>query len=135
MTRGEPISVLMVEDDPGDARLIRTFLGRTALKPLHITVVDRVSAALDFLRGNGEVDVALLDVSLPDSRPGSLDSLTRIKAEAPDLPLILLTGMDDEELAVRALREGAQDYLVKKRVDGGLLGRAIRYAIERQRDI
>ena len=123
----------MVEDDPGDARLIRTLLGRTALKPLHVTVVDRVSRALDFLRGGGRVDVALLDVSLPDSRPGSLDSLTRIKAEAPDLPIILLTGIDDEELAVRAVREGAQDYLVKKGVDSGLLGRAIRYAIERQR--
>jgi diguanylate cyclase (GGDEF)-like protein/PAS domain S-box-containing protein len=133
MTRGEPIAVLMVEDDPGDARLIRTLLGRTALKPLHVTVVDRVSRALDFLRGGGRVDVALLDVSLPDSRPGSLDSLTRIKAEAPDLPIILLTGIDDEELAVRAVREGAQDYLVKKGVDSGLLGRAIRYAIERQR--
>jgi diguanylate cyclase (GGDEF)-like protein/PAS domain S-box-containing protein len=133
MTRGEPIAVLMVEDDPGDARLIRTYLGRTALKPLHVTVVDRISGALDFLRRNGEVDVALLDVSLPDSRPGSLDSLTRIKAEAPDLPLILLTGHDDEDLAVRALREGAQDYLAKKTIDSGLLGRAIRYAIERQR--
>jgi diguanylate cyclase (GGDEF)-like protein/PAS domain S-box-containing protein len=133
MTNAEPIAVLMVEDDPGDARLIRTYLGRTALKPLHVTVVDRVSQAVDFLRRNGEVDIALLDVSLPDSRPGSLDSLTRIKAEAPDLPLILLTGLDDEELAVRALREGAQDYIVKKGIDSGLLGRAIRYAIERQR--
>jgi diguanylate cyclase (GGDEF)-like protein len=135
MASGEPLSVLMVEDDPGDARLIRTLLGRTALKPLQVTVVDRVSGALDLLRRNGKVDVALLDVSLPDSRPGSLDSLTRIKAEAPDLPLILLTGIDDEELAVRAVREGAQDYLVKKGIDSGLLGRAIRYAIERQRDI
>ena len=133
MTRAEPIAVLMVEDDPADARLIRTYLGRTALKPLHVTVVDRVAGALDFLRRNGEVDIALLDVSLPDSRPGSLDSLTRIKAEAPDLPLILLTGIDDEDLAVRALREGAQDYLVKKGIDSSLLGRAIRYAIERQR--
>jgi len=135
MASGEPLSVLMVEDDPGDARLIRTLLGRTALKPLQVTVVDRVSGALDLLRRNGKVDVALLDVSLPDSRPGSLDSLTRIKAEAPDLPLILLTGIDDEDLAVRAVREGAQDYLVKKGIDSGLLGRAIRYAIERQRDI
>ena len=135
MASGEPLSVLMVEDDPGDARLIRTLLGRTAFKPLQVTVVDRVSGALDLLRRNGKVDVALLDVSLPDSRPGSLDSLTRIKAEAPDLPLILLTGIDDEDLAVRAVREGAQDYLVKKGIDSGLLGRAIRYAIERQRDI
>jgi diguanylate cyclase (GGDEF)-like protein/PAS domain S-box-containing protein len=133
MTPGDPVAILMVEDNPGDARLIRTLLDRTALKPLCLTAVDRVSAALEFLRGGGKVDVALLDVSLPDCRSGSLDSLTRIKAEAPDLPIILLTGCDDEELAVSAVREGAQDYLVKGRVDGGLLGRAIRYAIERKR--
>jgi diguanylate cyclase (GGDEF)-like protein/PAS domain S-box-containing protein len=133
MTPGEPVTILMVEDNPGDARLIRTLLDRTALKPLSLTSVDRVSRALEFLRGGGKVDVALLDVSLPDCRAGSLDSLTRIKAEAPDLPIILLTGCDDEELAVAAVREGAQDYLVKGRVDGGLLGRAIRYAIERKR--
>ena len=133
MTPGEPVTILMVEDNPGDARLIRTLLERTALKPLHLTAVDRVSKAVEYLRGNGKVDVVLLDVSLPDCRHGTLDSLTRIKAEAPDLPLILLTGIDDEDLAVRAVREGAQDYLVKKEVDGGLLGRAIRYAIERKR--
>src|SRR5436305_9297203 len=137
MTPGEPVTILMVEDNPGDARLIRTLLGRTALKPLHLTAVDRVSHAVEFLRSNfrnnGKLDVVLLDVSLPDSRHGTLDSLTRIKAEAPDLPLILLTGIDDEDLAVRAVREGAQDYLVKREIDGGLLGRSIRYALERKR--
>ena len=92
MTPGDPVSILMVEDNPDDARLIRTLLGRTALKPLSLTFVDRVSRALEFLRDGGKVDVALLDVSLPDCRSGSLDSLTRIKAEAPDLPIILLTG-------------------------------------------
>ncbi|HEV2855878.1 MAG TPA: EAL domain-containing protein [Thermoanaerobaculia bacterium] len=133
MTVGEAITVLMVEDDPGDARLIRTLLDRTALKPLHLTAVDRVSKGVELLRHNGKVDVVLLDVSLPDTRAGTLDSLRRIKEAAPDLPLILLTGIDDEDLAVRAVREGAQDYLVKKEVDAGLLGRAIRYAIERKR--
>jgi diguanylate cyclase (GGDEF)-like protein/PAS domain S-box-containing protein len=133
MTTGEPIALLMVEDNPGDARLIRRLLDRTALKPLCLTAVDRVSAALEFLRGPQKVDIVLLDVSLPDTRAGSLDSLTRIKRQAPDLPVILLTGVDDEELAVRAVREGAQDYLVKQEIDEGLLGRAIRYAIERKR--
>jgi diguanylate cyclase (GGDEF)-like protein len=133
MTLGEPITVLMVEDDPGDARLIRTLLDRTALKPLHVMAVDRLSRAVELLQNNGKVDVVLLDVSLPDSRAGTLDSLMRIKGAAPDLPLILLTGCDDEELAVQAVREGAQDYLVKKTIDGGLLGRAIRYAMERKR--
>jgi diguanylate cyclase (GGDEF)-like protein/PAS domain S-box-containing protein len=133
MKPGEPVTVLMVEDNPGDARLIRTLLDRTALKPLHLTAVDRVSRAVELLSANGKVDVILLDVCLPDTRPSSLDSLTRIKAAAPDLPIILLTGVDDEDLAVRAVREGAQDYLVKREIDAGLLGRAIRYAIERNR--
>jgi diguanylate cyclase (GGDEF)-like protein/PAS domain S-box-containing protein len=133
MTTGEPIALLMVEDNPGDAHLIRRLLDRTALKPLRLTAVTCVSAALEFLRDQEKVDVVLLDVSLPDTRPGSLDSLTRIKQAAPDLPVILLTGIDDEELAVQAVRQGAQDYLVKQEIDEGLLGRSIRYAIERKR--
>ncbi|MFL6263835.1 MAG: putative bifunctional diguanylate cyclase/phosphodiesterase [Thermoanaerobaculia bacterium] len=133
MTTGEPIALLMVEDNPGDARLIRRLLDKTALKPLRLTAVDRVSAALEFLRDQEKVDLVLLDVSLPDTRAGSLDSLTRIKRQAPDLPVILLTGVDDEELAVQAVRQGAQDYLIKQEIDEGLLGRAIRYAIERKR--
>ena len=136
MKPGEPVTVLMVEDNPGDARLIRTLLDRTALKPLHLTAVDRVSRAVELLTANGangKVDVVLLDVCLPDTRAASLDSLTRIKAAAPDLPVILLTGVDDEDFAVRAVREGAQDYLVKREIDAGLLGRSIRYAIERNR--
>ena len=76
------VDILMVEDNPGDARLIRTLLGRTALKPLHLTAVDRVSHAVEFLRSNfrnnGKLDVVLLDVSLPDSRHGTLDSLMRM---------------------------------------------------------
>ncbi len=133
MTTGEPIAVLIVEDNPGDARLIRKLLDRTALKLLRLTAFDRVSAAVEYLCGQEKVDIALLDVSLPDTRAGSLDSLTRIKRQAPDLPVILLTGIDDEELAVQAVREGAQDYLIKQEIDEGLLGRAIRYAIERKR--
>ncbi|HEX9945578.1 MAG TPA: EAL domain-containing protein [Thermoanaerobaculia bacterium] len=130
---GEPIRILMVEDNPGDAGLIRRLLDRTALKPFKLTAVDRVSKALEVLGRNGGVDVVLLDLSLPDNRSGSLDSLKRINRQVPDLPILLLTGLDDEDLAVRAVREGAQDYLVKNEVDSGLLGRAIRYAIERKR--
>ncbi|HEX6903832.1 MAG TPA: EAL domain-containing protein [Thermoanaerobaculia bacterium] len=133
MTSGEPLKILMVEDNAGDARLVRRFLDRTALKPLEITHVDRVSKALEVLGANGGVDVVLLDLSLPDDRSGSLESLTRIHRQAPDLPILMLTGLDDEELAVQAVRKGAQDYLVKQEIDAGLLGRAIRYAIERKR--
>ena len=133
MASGETLNVLMVEDNAGDARLVRRFLDRTALKPLEITHVDRVSKALEVLSTNGRIDVVLLDLSLPDDRSGSLDSLSRIHQQAPDLPILMLTGLDDEELAVQAVRRGAQDYLVKQELDSGLLGRAIRYAIERKR--
>ncbi|MBW8878320.1 MAG: EAL domain-containing protein [Acidobacteria bacterium] len=133
MLLGEPNVILLVEDNPGDARLIRRLLEGTALRPFQLTAVDRVSNAVDHLRRHGRVDVILLDVSLPDTRPGSLDSLSRVSREAPDVPIILLTGIDDEDLAVRAVREGAQDYLVKKGIDSGLLGRSIRYALERKR--
>ncbi len=133
MMSGETLKILMVEDNAGDARLVRRFLDRTALKPLEITHVDRVSKALEVLSTNGGMDVVLLDLSLPDDRSGSLESLTRIHRQAPDLPILMLTGLDDEELAVQAVRKGAQDYLVKQEIDAGLLGRAIRYAIERKR--
>ncbi|HEY9422585.1 MAG TPA: EAL domain-containing protein, partial [Thermoanaerobaculia bacterium] len=133
MTSGEPLKILMVEDNAGDARLVQRLLDRTALKPVQITHVDRVSKALEILGTNGKVDVVLLDLSLPDDRSGSLESLSRIHRQAPDLPILLLTGLDDEDLAVRAVRRGAQDYLVKQEIDSGLLGRAIRYAIERKR--
>src|SRR4051794_22589659 len=93
MTTGEPIALLIVEDNPGDAGLIRRLLDKTALKPLRLAAVDRVSAAIEFLHNQNKVDVVLLDVSLPDTRAGSLDSLMRIKREAPDLPVILLTGI------------------------------------------
>jgi diguanylate cyclase (GGDEF)-like protein/PAS domain S-box-containing protein len=128
----KPIRILMVEDNPGDVRLIRKLLDRTPLGPFHLSTVDRVSKAQTLLRGNLDVDVVLLDVSLPDSEARSLDSLTRIRAEAPELPIVLLTGIDDEELAIVAVREGAQDYLVKRQVDRQMLARSLRYAIERK---
>ncbi|HYX25718.1 MAG TPA: hypothetical protein VFC23_16315, partial [Thermoanaerobaculia bacterium] len=81
MIVGEPNVILLVEDNPGDARLIRRLLERTALRPFQLTAVDRVANAVDHLRRNGRVDVVLLDVSLPDTRPGSLDSLSSISRE------------------------------------------------------
>jgi DNA-binding NtrC family response regulator len=79
----------------------------------------------------GDIDIVLLDLSLPDSL--GLDTFTRVYDKAPCLPIIVLTGLDDEELAAKAVREGAQDYIIKGQVDSNLLARAIRYAIERKR--
>src|ERR1700712_4460842 len=106
-----PIQVLLVEDSREDADLVRRLLARAPFGPFRLSAVDRVAKALDLLRKTPGVDVVLLDVSLPDSVPCPLDSLNRVKAQAPELPIVLLTGVEDEELAATAVREGAQDYL------------------------
>jgi diguanylate cyclase (GGDEF)-like protein/PAS domain S-box-containing protein len=127
-----PIQVLLVEDSREDADLVRRLLARAPFGPFRLATVDGVAKALELLRKSPAVDVVLLDVSLPDSVPCSLDSLNRVKAQAPELPIVLLTGVEDEELAATAVREGAQDYLQKRQAESSLLGRSIRYAIERK---
>ena len=122
--------VLLVEDSPGDARLIWEMLAEVKGAQIDLKYADRLSAGLERLAAGG-IDVVLLDLSLPDS--GGLDTFTKVHAQAPQVPIIVLTGLDDESLAVEAVRGGAQDYLVKGQVDGNLLMRAIRYAIERHR--
>jgi two-component system cell cycle sensor histidine kinase/response regulator CckA len=126
------IRVLLVEDNPGDARLFTELVRDTGVGQLQLVTVDRLSAALDRLRRE-PFDVMLLDLSLPDSY--GLETLIRAHAGAPKIPIVVLTGHDDEALAVRAVRAGAQDYLVKGRVDGDLLVRSIRYASERGRAV
>jgi len=126
------IRVLLVEDNPGDARLFTELVRDTGAGQWRLVQVDRLSAALDRLRSE-PFDVMLLDLSLPDA--DGLDTLIRAHAEAPKIPIVVLTGHDDEALAVRAVRAGAQDYLVKGRMDGDLLVRSIRYASERRRSI
>jgi signal transduction histidine kinase len=129
------IRVLLVEDNPGDAGLIREELrgaehGGAAPTAFAIVCADRLAAGLERLAGD-KIDVVLLDLSLPDAH--GLGSLARVRAAAPTTPVLVLTGFDDQELAARAVREGAQDYLVKGQVEGEVLGRTIRYAIERGR--
>jgi two-component system, cell cycle sensor histidine kinase and response regulator CckA len=124
------IRVLLVEDNPGDARLFTELLRKAGASHLKVAHVDRLAAALDRLNRDS-FDVMLLDLSLPDV--SGLDTLVRAHAQAPKIPIVVLTGHDDEALAVRAVRAGAQDYLVKGHVDGELLVRSIRYASERGR--
>jgi two-component system cell cycle sensor histidine kinase/response regulator CckA len=126
------IRVLLVEDNPGDARLFTELVRDTGAGQWHLVQVDRLSAALDRLN-HEPFDVMLLDLSLPDA--DGLDTLIRAHTEAPKIPIVVLTGHDDEALAVRAVRAGAQDYLVKGRMDGDLLVRSIRYASERGRAV
>ncbi|HLI26556.1 MAG TPA: hybrid sensor histidine kinase/response regulator [Chloroflexota bacterium] len=127
----EPLRVLLVEDNLADADLIREALdealealGGTPVEVLHAR---RLSDAEGLLAGG--VSVVLLDLSLPDSQ--GLASFTRIRARAPDVPVVVLSGLQDEAMAVRAVREGAQDYLVKGQADGLVLLRSLRHAIAR----
>ena len=118
----------MVEDNPGDAVLVRSFLEQSVATKFELTVAGRLDTALETLEASA-YDVVLLDMSLPDA--AGLNIVTQTRAVRSDLPILVLTGRDDEELALSALREGAQDYLRKVDMDERLLERAIRYAIER----
>jgi DNA-binding response OmpR family regulator len=126
----EPIKVLLIEDNPADARLIRELLVEATGVRFHLECADQLSKGLERLAAGG-VDVLLLDLSLPDSQ--GLDTFIRVHTQAPEVPIMVLTGLYDEALAVKAMREGAQDYLVKGQADSNLLLRSMRYAIERHR--
>jgi signal transduction histidine kinase len=123
-------SILLIDDNPGDARLIAEYLAEAGECRFDLATADRLSAGLGQLSA-GQFDVVLVDLGLPDS--SGLDSLRAVRAEAPHVAVIVLTGLDDEGLANQAVREGAQDYLVKGQVDGNILSRSIRYAVERKR--
>jgi signal transduction histidine kinase len=129
-TGDRPIKVLLIEDNPGDARLIQELLRGATTAQFELTCVERLAAGLQRL-AEETFDVLLLDLGLPDSQ--GLDTFTKTQTQAPDVPIVLLTALDDEAFALEAVRKGAQDYLVKGQVDSNLLARAMRYAIERHR--
>ncbi|MDI6784530.1 MAG: response regulator [bacterium] len=125
-----PIKVLLLEDNPGDARLIREMLMESDEIACEVLCLDRLSAGLEYLAQESR-DIVLLDLGLPDST--GLDTVTKLYQQQPTLPVVVLTGLDDKTVAVKAIQNGAQDYVVKGDVDGKLLVRSIRYAIERKR--
>ncbi len=125
-----PIKVLLIEDNPLDARLIGIMLRDASGGAFELDHVDRLEPGLCRL-ARGGIDLVLVDLSLPDSH--GLETFTRVHAHAPKVPIIVLSGLADETVAVTAVHEGAQDYLVKGQVNGPLLVRAMRYAIERKR--
>ena len=124
------IHILLIEDNPGDRRLIQETLGESPGPLCEITWADRIASALEKLN-RGNIDVVLLDLNLPDS--SGLETVERVRAHAPGVPIVVMTGRDDGELGIEALQRGAQDYQVKGRLDGDTLLRVIRYAIERKR--
>jgi signal transduction histidine kinase len=120
---------LLVEDNLGDARLLYEGLEEALPEQFQMTHVRRLSEALEYL-WEETCDVVLLDLGLPDSH--GLDTLVVTRAQAPRVPIVVLTGFQDEALADEALKAGAQDYLVKGQVDSKLLARSLRYAIVRK---
>jgi two-component system, cell cycle sensor histidine kinase and response regulator CckA len=126
----QPITVLLVEDNPGDARLILELLREVQAQAFDLERVDRLDDALARL-AHAAVDVVLLDLGLPDSQ--GLETFVRARRGAPNEPIVVISGLDDERVALEAVRSGAQDYLVKGRIEGQLLARVLQYAIERKR--
>ena len=124
------IRALLIEDNPGDARLIEMMLAEADRESFEVRHVDRLEDGLREL-GAGGIDVVLSDLSMPDSH--GLDTFLRLHTRAPHVPIIVLSGLNDTTVALNAVHQGAQDYLIKGEVDGQLLARAMRYAIERKR--
>ncbi|MDX2216670.1 MAG: response regulator [Oculatellaceae cyanobacterium bins.114] len=124
------IHVLLIEDNPGDARLLRELLLEVNTVKFQLEHVGRLSQGLQRLQENN-FDVILLDLSLPDTQ--GFETFTKLHGCARKIPIVVITGLNDETMAVTAVQEGAQDYLVKGQLTGDLLVRAVRYAIERKR--
>ena len=129
-TKGKALQILLVEDNVGDARLLYEMFSQERPDSFKLTHLMRMSEAEVHL-AKGGVDIILLDMGLPDGH--GLDTVKRARAAAPDVPMIVLTGLDDEELAAEAMKEGAQDYLIKGQIENRALPRAFRHAIERHR--
>ena len=125
----QPVRVLLIEDSSTFRAAIRGFLAGTFLGAVETTSADCLAKGIELLREPQLVDVILLDLMLPDSE--GLETFHSVHTAAGDLPIVLLTGVDDDEMGFRLVQEGAQDYLVKKQVNRDSLARSLRYAIER----
>ena len=123
-----PIRILLVEDNAGDARLIREMFSTEKPGSYEITHLPRLGLALEHLN-SAEIDIVLLDLSLPDGE--GLDNVRRVHSLAPHIPLVVITGRDDDNTVAEAMTVGAQDYLVKGQIETRALPRALRHAIER----
>jgi DNA-binding response OmpR family regulator len=126
----DTISILLIEDDDEDALLIQKFLAPSVKCSFHITRAVRLVTGLEALE-KGSFDIVMQDLGLPDSQ--GLDTFLRVQEKSPGLPVIVLTGNDNDEVATLAVQKGAQDFLVKGQVTGGMVARSIRYAIERKK--
>jgi signal transduction histidine kinase len=121
-------SLLVVEDNAGDARLLHEMLREAGAGSTAVTHVVTMKEAEQHLAENA-ADIVILDLGLPDAQ--GLEAVQRVLSAAPGVPLVILSGLDNEQLAVEALQDGAQDYLIKGQIDSRSLMRALRYAVER----
>jgi two-component sensor histidine kinase/CheY-like chemotaxis protein len=126
---GDSASVLLIEDNLGDIVSIRTMISELSDGCFELKFAESLSEALIILR-NENFDVILMDLGLPDSQ--GFRTFTQVHNQMPELPIIIITGLEDEDLGLSAVKEGAQDYLIKGQVDKNLLGRTLKYAIERK---
>jgi len=123
-----PLHILLVEDNPGDVRLLKEMFSKERPGSYELVHLPRLGLALNYL-AKGGADIVLLDLGLPDG--DGMDIVRRVRKLAPQVPLIVLTGRDDDAAVAEAMLEGAQDYLVKGQIEQRALPRALRHAIER----
>ena len=126
----DALQILIVEDDIIDRKLLERLLAQSSLGTCEVQNVDRLAGALELLQSHS-FDIVLLDLGLPDSQ--GMESAVRLQAQAPQTPIIVLSGLDDANVATQAVQIGVQDYLIKGQVDASLLMRAVRYALERKK--
>jgi DNA-binding NtrC family response regulator len=127
----DKMNILIIEDNPGDVRLVKEMLAEVKGVSYSLESADNLAKGMERLRREG-IDVLLLDLNLPDST--GLTTFSRLHTEFEALPVVIFSGFsEDENVAVKAVIEGAQDYLVKGQVDSKVLSRVIRYAIERKK--
>ncbi len=127
-----PIRVLLIDDDPFQGQVIQNLLTTPGSQRFELEVAESLPDGLERLTAGG-TDLVLLDLGLPDST--GVETFTQLHREFPDLPVVVLTGLEDETLGLELVQAGAQDYLVKGKVGSLLLSRTVRYAIERKRAV
>ena len=126
----ETVKILLIEDNLAEVRLIKEAIADAAEAEFNLEHVSELAPGLKRL-SEGGISVVLLDLSLPDSR--GLETLTSVLAHSPGVPVVVLTGLYDSDLGIKAVREGAQNYLVKSDTNGEEIWREVRFAIERSR--
>ena len=124
----KPIKTLILEDDPEDMLILEKVIKNISLRNIRYNAVTKLAQAVSLLKKD-KFNLVISDLTVPDSR--GMDTFNGLRAAAPETPIIILTGMDDESMAIQAMRKGAQDYLIKGEITASLLLRSMSYAMER----